>query len=167
MTIVYAALFYIFLKFFKKAQIYSAFVIDFNNFHQNLIAFFYYVGDFFDARFGQFRDVNHAVFIGGKFDKCADFYYSYDFSFIDFAGFDILDNRHDYGACFIDHIQVMRRDGYSAVVIDIDFDACFVDNLVDYLTALADNISDLIGINHKGRNLGRPLGELKSEAKRS
>lgn len=66
---------------------------------------------------------------------------------------------HDDRSCFVNRFDIAGRDRNSAVVVNVDLNAGFVDDFIDNLAALADNVADLFGIDHKRSDLGSPLGK--------
>ena len=69
-------------------------------------------------------------------------------------------NALDDLASLLGGLRIGGRDVDAAVVLDVDLDAGIGDDLVDDLSAGADDFADLIGIDGEGDDLGRPLGQL-------
>ena len=127
-------------------------LINLNNLDEHDIADVDDVRDLFDALIGKFGDMNHTVFAGSKVDGCAKLTFVVlhdlgDFAFIHVADFDVAADILDDGASLADCNVVARCDEDHTLVVDIDFHAGIFDDLVDGLSARADDVADLIGID--------------------
>ena len=106
--------------------------------------------------------MNHSVFAGSKFHKCAEVQNSHNFSCEFIAHFGVFGNGKHQFLCLFRHLLVGCGNKHRAVVGDVDFDACFVDNLVDNLSAAADNLTDFVGVDVEGNNLWCVLGKFRT-----
>ena len=110
-----------------------------------------------DAVRGDLGDVDHALFAGCEFDESAEFLDADDNAVEDLAFFKFGGDDLDHALGFIHALLLASADGDRAVVVDVDLDACALDDLVDGLAALSDNITDLLGIDLHKVDLGSVL----------
>ena len=75
-------------------------------------------------------------------------------------------NALDDLASLLGGLRIGGRDVDAAVVLDVDLDAGIGDDLVDDLSAGADDFADLIGIDGEGDDLGRLLATAPCGARR-
>ena len=99
--------------------------------------------------------MNHAVFAGSDVDECAELKDTYDGTFKHVADLGIFRDCKDDCLCAFCAVDVFASDKYHSVVADVDFDAGFVDDLVDDFSARSDDVFDLVGIDVEADNLGR------------
>ena len=148
------------LKLFDKFQVYPSLFIYLDYLYMNGVADVYNVGHVFHSLFCQLGNVNHAVLSGRKLDKCTEIHNPNHFSGKLVAYFWLLDNRHDYAFGLVRHFLIVGGYEHRAVVGNIDFYACFLYNLVDYLSAASDNLSDFVGVDCKRNNFWSISGKL-------
>ena len=110
-----------------------------------------------DAVRGDLGDVDHALFAGCELDESAEFLDADDYAVEDLAFFELGGDDLDHALCFVHALLLAAADGDAAVIVDVDLDACALDDLVDGLAALADNITDLLGIDLHEVDLGSVL----------
>ena len=91
--------------------------------------------------------MNHTVFSRCKFDECAEFFNTYNSTFVYFTFFKFVNDHFDDLHCLSDVIFVNTTYRYAAVIFDIDLNVCLFDDLVDNFTLLTNNFTNLCRID--------------------
>ena len=106
--------------------------------------------------------MNHTVLARSDVDKCAELQNSDDGTFENVADFGVFRDSENDGLCAFGAFDFLAGDKYHTVVADIDFDACFFDNLVDDLSAAADDVFNFIGVDVESDDFRRVFGKFLS-----
>ena len=138
------------IKDFEKFQV-DTFFPNLYNFHFDFIAnlqdFFYA----FDTLIAESRNMNEPVLSRCEFAESADLRKnSHDFRYEHIANLGVLRYRKNYRFRALCLSSVAYASYiYSSVVLNIDFNARFLYNLIDYFALLAYDIADLFGVDVK------------------
>ena len=125
--------------------------------HAYLVAQRQDIFDMLDAVRGDLGDVDHALFAGSELYECAELLDTDDDAVEDLSFFKFGRDDLDHALGFIHALLLTAADRNAAVIIDIDLDACALDDLIDSLAALADDITDLLRIDLHEVDLGSVL----------
>ena len=101
--------------------------------------------------------MNHAFLAGSEFNKCAEFLDADNSSVEHLSFFELRNDRCDVLLSHFHTLGIAAADGYAAVILDVDLDAGALDDLVDGLSALTDDLSDLLRIDLHVIDLGSIL----------
>ena len=110
-----------------------------------------------DAAVRDLGDVNHAFLSGSKLDERAEFLDADDCAVKDLAFLEFRNDSIDILLGKFHALGVIAADGNAAVILDIDLYAGALDDLIDGLSALADNFTDLLRIDLHIVDLGSVL----------
>ena len=91
--------------------------------------------------------MNHTILVRCQLHKCAEVHNSDNLALHDGARFDVCHDALDNLNRACNHLLIGSAYGYASVVGNVDLNAGLLDNLIDYLTLLADNITDLLRID--------------------
>src|SRR5205085_7284300 len=116
--------------------------------------------DAVDAIVGELRDVHHAIEAGQNFHKRPEVGDACHLAGVNLANLGILGHAADAGFGARGAHAVGRGDVHGAIVLDINLDAKFLDDAADRLTAGADDLTDLLGVDLDDRDARRELAHL-------
>ena len=111
--------------------------------------------------------MDHAVLAGSDLDERAEAGRADDDALKLAVDLGVVGDELDGLARLCDHVLVGAGDVDVAEVVDVDLDAGLVDDLVDRLAAAADDLSDLVGVDLEGDDLGRILGQVRSRSRQN
>ena len=149
--------------FFKKFEVDTLFA-DFDNLDFYGVAYRENFVNGVDSLIAHLGNMNHTVFSGSEFAECADLRkYSYNRRNKHIADFGVSRYRHNHRFGFFRHREVFAVGRYAnlTVIVDVDLNARLVDNLVNSLSAAADDVFDFIGVDIERNNLGSVLGKIR------
>ena len=98
--------------------------------------------------------MDESLLAGFELDLCADGQDIDDLAEDNIADLDIADDAVNNLLCLLRRLCIGAGNEYSAVILNINFNARLCDNAVDGLAAGADNLANLIGIDGELKNTG-------------
>ena len=113
--------------------------------------------DFFGALDVKMTYVDKPLLAGSYFDKSAEAHKACYNALVDSADFGILCDSLDYAQRLFRICEIGRSNKYGAVIVNINLTVALCANFLDNLTLLADNITDLFGIDLCCEHLGSIL----------
>src|SRR5690606_24003124 len=124
------------------------------------IAFLKLVADPLHALVGDLRDVHEAVLARQNRDEGSEVHQANHLALVDPADLDLGGDHLDALFRCTPRSRVDRRDLDRAVVLDVDLGAGLLADRANDRTALADDISNLLGIDLHRDDARRPVGHL-------
>ena len=147
-------------KSVSSRKIESALFIGGKNLNDYLVADIYNVLNLFGALDVKMTYVDKTLFAGSYFDKSAEAHKACYNALVDSADFGILCDSLDYAQRLFRICEIGRSNKYGAVIVNINLTVALCANFLDNLTLLADNITDLFGIDLCCEHLGSILRKL-------
>ena len=102
--------------------------------------------------------MNHTLFSGSELNKCTKLFYADYLTCEGLTFFEVSNNDIYHIDCLLKLLLVFSAYRNLTVIGNIDLNACTSDDLVDCLSSLSDNITDLLGIDLNRYDLGSILG---------
>ena len=118
--------------------------------------------DAFGALILQLGDVNHPFLAGSVLDERTDRNDPGDRRVVGLADHRLEHDRLDDRLRTVDALLLDGGDIDRTVVLDIDLGAGIGDDLLDHLSAAADDLADLVGVDLQADHLGSVLGDVRA-----
>ena len=122
--------------------------------------------DMLNSLLGDLGNVYHSLLAGSELNECSELLDGNNLSLENLSLFELGGNDLDHIDGLVHSLFVGSADINSAALIDVDLNTGACDDLVDGLAALSDNITDLLGIDIDGNNLGSILADLCTGVRR-
>src|SRR5450759_176260 len=133
---------------FLAAQVEAALAVDLGRLDHDLISD---VGHFLnplDPMVGELGDVHEAVLVGQHFHEGAEGHDAHYLALVDPADLDLVGQALDPVDRTLAALLVDRRDEDATVVLDVDLRARLLGDLSNHLASGADDVADLVGVDH-------------------
>ncbi len=135
-------------------QLDTAFFVGLHHFDFDDLAFGQVVAHALNALVGDLADVQQSVFAGQQIDQRAKVQNLGDRAFVDFADLDFSRDLRNAALGFVGLGRFGRGDGDGAVFVDVDLATGLFGQRTDHRTTLADHVTDLLGVDLHGVELG-------------
>src|SRR5690606_4045480 len=135
---------------FLDTQLDTAAVVHIQYLHLHHLAFFQVVADAVDALFGDLGNVHQTVSTRQNVHERTEIDDLGHLAIVDPAHFRLGHDTLDLGLGHVGSVGILTIDADSAVVLDVDLGTGFFTDLANDRTTLADNITDLLGVDLHG-----------------
>src|SRR5213082_3822584 len=137
------------------AQVQPALAVDLGRLDHDLVA---HVRDLLrplDAVVGELGDVHETVLVRQDLDEHAEGHHPDDLAPVDPADLDLVGQALDPVDGALAALLVDRGDEHATVVLDVDLSTGLLGDLADHLASRADDVPDLVVVDHDRGDPGR------------
>ena len=125
----------------------APFLVNLDDLDLDLVTDLYNILDVLYAMFCKLRDMTKPFLARQEFHKCAELQETCDTSRIDLANLNLAHDVLNHLAGAIHCLHIRGRDEDISILMNIDIDARFINDLTDDLAAGSNDIADLINVN--------------------
>src|SRR3990170_2697054 len=140
-----------------SAEAYLPLLINLYDLDKDLVSFFEDIRYLFHPEIRKLRDMDKTIGAGKYLDKGPKLYHLSDLPQVDFSDLYLFYDPADHLHRLIGRFFILRGNGNQAGIIDVDLDACLLDDALDHLAAWPDDLPYLGRFDLHGKDPGGVL----------